>query len=74
MVKRFKDPLEREKVLLREELHQAGRDVACANAAFDMALEPDLVAACIFELNAARLRYSCLLRRLRQLEAPARQI
>ena len=71
-MKRIKDPVEQEKLLLREQLHQARLDVADAETAFDMALEPDLVAACIYELNAATLRYSNLFRRVRLLELPAR--
>lgn len=72
-MKRIKDPSEQEKTLLREQLNQARLDVANARSAFDMALEPDLVAACIYELNAAKLRYSNLLKRLRQLELPAKE-
>jgi len=72
-MKRIKDPSEQEKTLLREQLNQARLDVDDARSAFDMALEPDLVAACIYELNAAKLRYSNLLKRLRQLELPAKE-
>ena len=66
-----KDPLEREKRLLTEQLHQARLDVETARAAFNMAQEDDLIAACIYEQNAAALRYSNLLKRLRLLERTA---
>jgi hypothetical protein len=72
-MKKIKDPSEREKTLLREQLRQAGLDVDNARSAFDMAVEPDLVAACIYELNAAKLRYSNLLKQLRSMELPARE-
>ena len=72
-MKKIKDPSEREKALLREQLRQAGLDVDNARSAFDMAVEPDLVAACIYELNAAKLRYSNLLKQLRSMELPARE-
>lgn len=72
-MKKIKDPSEREKALLREQLRQAGLDVDNARSAFDMAVEPDLVAACIYELNAAKLRYSNLLKQLRSMELPVRE-
>lgn len=69
-MKRTKDPKLLESVLLRQQLQQARLDVEQARSAFDLALDQDLVEACIFELNAARLRYSNLLKRLRLLEQP----
>ena len=72
-MKKIKDPSEREKALLREQLRQAGLDVDNARSAFDMAVEPDLVAACIYELNAAKLRYSNLLKQLRSMELPVKE-
>ena len=69
-MKRTKDPAQLESVLLRQQLQQARLDVEQARSAFDLALDQDLVEACIFELNAARLRYSNLLKRLRLLEQP----
>ncbi len=72
-MKKIKDPSEREKALLREQLRQAGLDVDNARSAFDMTVEPDLVAACIYELTAAKLRYSNLLKQLRSMELPVRE-
>ena len=67
-MKIYKRTEDSEKLLLREQVHQARLDVEQARSAFDLALDQELVEACIFELNAAKLRYSNLLKRLRLLE------
>ena len=50
---------------LKAELLAAQGDLSQAYRRFDQAVEPDLVEACIFEINAMNARYTHLLRAIK---------
>lgn len=63
---RADDPRERE---LLGDLAVAKAELAHAYARFDNAVEPELIEASIYEINAQRARYSYLIRRLKERDA-----
>lgn len=58
-----RDPRQQE---LLSDLHAAQRELALAYARFDNAVEPELVDAAIYEINALRARCGYLLRMLKE--------
>lgn len=51
---------------LRRELRAAAQELALAYDRFDQAAEPELVEACIYEIQAVHARYSYFYRAIRQ--------
>lgn len=54
--------------LLLDDLQRTKSDLELANANFELVVEPDLIDSCIYQVNAAQMRYKFLLRRVKQLE------
>lgn len=54
--------------LLRQELRSAAQELALAYDRFDQAAEPELVEACIYEIQAVHARYSYYYRAIRACE------
>lgn len=52
---------------LTRELRETGCELHCAYAAFNSALEEDLIHSSIYEINMLRSRHTYLLRRIKQL-------
>lgn len=52
--------------LLRQELRSAAQELALAYDRFDQASEPELVEACIYEIQAIHARYSYFYRAIRE--------
>ncbi len=61
------DPEETRKKKLLEEYYQAREALRRSRVAFEAVSDPELISACIFELNAAQSRCSYLLQRLREI-------
>ncbi len=51
---------------LRAALSAAHRDLTHAYAQFDAVTAPELVDACVYEINAVEARYNYLLRRIKE--------
>ena len=51
---------------LFDDLNNTRSALECAYARFDASTEPELVEACIYEINAAQARYNYLLRRVKE--------
>lgn len=51
---------------LFDELADTRDALECAYARFDQSTEPELVEACVYEINAAQARYSYLLRLVKE--------
>ena len=51
---------------LIDELDSSRSALACAYARFDESTEPELIEACVYEINAAQARYNYLLRRIKE--------
>ena len=54
---------------LLEEYYRACEDLRRSRAAFEAVTDPELISACIYDLNAAQSRCSYALQRLREIEA-----
>lgn len=54
---------------LTRELREVSCELHCAYAAFNSAVEDDLIYSCIYEINMLRSRHTYLLRRIKQLHA-----
>ena len=63
------DPEDARKRQLLEEYYMAREALRRSRVAFEAVSDPDLISACIYELNAAQSRCSYLLQRLRELGA-----
>ena len=48
-----------------DELSSIKSELNCAYQSFDNAVDPDLIDACIYEINALNTRYSSALQRLK---------
>ena len=53
---------EREQLRIRRELRAAQEELSSAYREFDEATDPDLIACCIYQINAVKARYNYLLR------------
>ena len=51
---------------LFDELDSSRSALACAYARFDESTEPELIEACVYEINAAQARYNYLLRVIKE--------
>lgn len=52
---------------LLEDYYRAREDLRRSRAAFEAVTDPELISACIYDLNAAQSRCSYLLQRLREI-------
>lgn len=70
LIRIFKRTVETENTyaLLLDDLQRTKSDLELANANFELVVEPDLIDSCIYQVNAAQMRYKFLLRRVKQLE------
>ncbi len=60
------DPEETRKKKLLKEYYEAREALRRSRAAFESVSEPELISACIYDLNAAQSRCSYLLQKLRE--------
>jgi hypothetical protein len=51
---------------LFDELGSTRSNLECAYARFNASTEPELIEACVFEINAAQARYNYLLRLIKE--------
>ena len=58
-----------ERQALMEGMAQTRSQLSCAYAQFNTYSDPDLVDACVYEINALQSRYSYYVRQVKQLEA-----
>ena len=63
------DPEDARKKKLLEEYYEAREALRRSRVAFEAVSDPELISACIFELNAAQSRCSYLLQHLREIGA-----
>ena len=56
---------------LQKELHSTGQALKEAYDKFNYVSEPELVEACVYEINALKARYDYLLRRIKERSEPA---
>ena len=70
LIRIFKRTVETENTyaLLLDDLQRTKSDLELANANFEFVVEPDLIDSCIYQVNAAQMRYKFLLGRVKQLE------
>lgn len=66
MGKEEENPEELRRKRLLEEYYQAREALRRSRAAFEAVSDPDLISACIYDLNAAQSRCSFLLKCLRE--------
>lgn len=60
---------ESEREQLMEGLRQTRGLLNCAYSQFNMYSDPDLVEACVYEINALRSRYAYYVRQVKRLDA-----
>lgn len=56
---------------LRLELNETQLDLSLAYRQFDMVVDPELVEACIYQINALKARYNYLIRVIKEQQRPA---
>ena len=56
------------KEILLNELQYVQMSIECINSQFENVIEPDLIDSCIYQLNAAYLKYTYLLRILKGMD------
>ena len=59
---------ERTYALLLDDIKQTKSDLELAYSNFENVVDPDLIDCCIYQVNAAQLRYKFLLGRVKQYE------
>lgn len=64
---------EEERRQLMEGMAQTRSQLSCAYAQFNSYSDPDLVEACVYEINALQSRYSYYVRQVKLLEAGRRE-
>ena len=67
--RRGKDSPQEERRFLMEGVAQTRVELNQAYAQFNLHSDPDLVEACVYEINALRSRYSYLVRQVKRLDA-----
>ncbi len=67
--RRGKNPRQEERRFLMEGVAQTRVELNQAYAQFNLQSDPDLVEACVYEINALRSRYSYLVRQVKRLDA-----
>lgn len=72
--RRGKDTTQDERRFLMEGVAQTRVLLNQAYAQFNMHSDPDLVEACVYEINALRSRYSYLVRQVKRLDAACREV
>ena len=65
-------PADEELQALMEGMAQTRSQLSCAYAQFNTYTDPDLVDACVYEINALQSRYSYYVRQVKRLD-PARE-
>jgi len=71
--KRETDQKEQDKREVLEAMRQTRVDLRNARAAFNIACEPELVEAAVFELNALQARYAYFLRLAKELQCERKE-
>ena len=66
MAKKRKDTCHPTTEELQQEMYRVGQALKDAYDRFNWADDPDLIDACIFEINACKARYNYLLRRIKE--------
>ncbi len=66
MAKKRKDMIHPTTEELRQDMYRAGLALKAAYERFQWADDPDLIDACIYEINACKARYNYLLRRIKE--------
>lgn len=66
--RRGKSPRQEERRCLMEGVAQTRVQLSQAYAQFNLHSDPDLVDACVYEINALRSRYSYLVRQVKRLD------
>ena len=56
---------------LKEELHSARNDLQTAYSQFNLAVEPELIESCIYQIKAIQARCNYLLRAIKSRSHPA---
>ena len=64
---------EEERRQLMEGMRQTRSQLNYAYAQFNVYSDPDLVDACVYEINALQSRYSYFVRQIKLLDEPARE-
>ena len=59
---------------LLDEYYNTLADLRYARAAFENAVDPEVISACVYEINAAQKRYSYLLARIKEEKITALKI
>lgn len=59
---------EKNYALLLDDLKRTKHDLDLAYSNFENVVDPDLIDCCIYQVNAAQLRYKFLLGRVKQIE------
>lgn len=59
---------EKNYALLLDDLKKTKSDLELAYSNFENVVDPDLIDSCIYQVNAAQLRYKFLLGRVKQIE------
>ena len=67
--RRAASALDEERRQLMEGMAQTRSQLSCAYAQFNAYSDPDLVDACVYEINALQSRYSYYVRQVKRLEA-----
>lgn len=62
-------PADEELQALMEGMAQTRSQLSCAYAQFNTYSDPDLVDACVYEINALQSRYSYYVRQVKRLDA-----
>lgn len=70
MIRIFKETStnDRNYALLLDDLRKTKKDLELAYSNFEHVVDPDLIDCCIYQVNAAQMRYKFLLSRVKQLE------
>lgn len=66
---RASSPVDEELKALMEGMAQTRSQLSCAYAQFNTYSDPDLVDACVYEINALQSRYSYYVRQVKRLDA-----
>ncbi len=70
LIRFLKRPAEQERTysLLLDDIKRTKSDLELAYSNFENVVDPDLIDCCIYQVNAAQLRYKFLLSRVKQIE------
>lgn len=78
MILHFREPKNDENEIERRELlenlNKTKKDLEQARASFNYVVAPELIEACVYEINSLQARYNYLLKLLREKELDASKI